>query len=240
MPPLWTQTLTWLIILLLLGLITPGDLDPLGRRLAHPLGAEKVLVALVPATASIAEALHRADLPLAEDGGNPITISSSKQLGQRMAQVGANAKLGLSGHPPVRMETMATARLYRHQGRAGSEWMAFLPAVLEEGTFYLADDPVQLIDAVGAELKLLQRHWRGGAAPLLLIPIAEGAFKANPDAFVQLGHQLTTGQLEGVAVQVASLAELKDQACWIDLPAQASAPPVAPMAPSTLLRASTS
>ena len=239
-PLLWTQSLTWLSDLLLQGLITPGDLDPLGRRLARPLGAEKVLVALVPATAAIADALHRTGLPLAEDGGNPITISSSKQLAQRMAQVGANAKLGLSGHPPVRMETMATARLYRHQGPAGSEWMAFLPAVLEEGTFYLADDPVQLIDAVGAELKLLQRHWRGGGAPLLLIPIAEGAFKANPDAFVQLGHQLTAGQLEGVAVQVASLAELKDQACWIDLPAQASAPQVTPVAPSSPLRASTS
>jgi hypothetical protein len=60
-PLLWTQSLTWLSDLLLQGLITPGDLDPLGRRLARPLGAEKVLVALVPATAAIADAMAKND-----------------------------------------------------------------------------------------------------------------------------------------------------------------------------------
>ena len=72
-----------------------------------------------------------------------------------MAAVGANPKLGLCGHPDVRMEAMATARLYR----CGDARLAFLAAVLEESTFYLSDDPEQLVDAVGAELRLLQRHW---------------------------------------------------------------------------------
>ena len=222
-PLLWTQSLTWLSDLLLAGLISPDDLDPTGRRRPSTLGGARVLVALVPANAAIAASLEAAGLPLAHGtsstspGSPPIRIASSQELAQRMAQVGANPALGLSGHPPVRMETMATARLYRQ----GTSCLAFFPAVLEEDTFYLADDPEQLVDAVTAELRLLQRHWRGSGSPLLLLPVAEGAFQANPDAFLRLGQQLLSGLLEGVPVQLGPLAELIDQGSWVELPPQA-------------------
>ena len=239
-PLLWTQSLTWLSDLLLAGLISPEDLDPTGRRRPSALGADRVLVALVPANAAIAASLEAAGLPLAHgpSSTNPaIRIGGSQELAMRMAQVGANPALGLSGHPPVRMETMATARLYRQ----GTSCFAFFPAVLEEDTFYLADDPEQLVDAVTAELRLLQRHWRGSGSPLLLLPIAEGAFQANPDAFLRLGQQLQAGQLDGVLVQLAPLAELIDQGSWVELPAQAPGAVLLPPAPiSTPLRAGTS
>ncbi|MBM5808565.1 MAG: phosphorylase kinase, partial [Cyanobacteria bacterium M_surface_9_m1_291] len=215
-PLLWTQSLTWLGDLLLAGLITPDDLDPSGRRHSVSLGAHEVLVALVPASGEIAAALESAGLPIA---GGALPVASSRELAQRMGQVGANGRLGLSGHPPVRMETLTTARLYCSAD--GQQRWAFLPAVLEESTFYLADDAELLIDAVGAEVRLLQRHWRGPGAPLLLIPIAEGAYNSDPDAFVRLGRQLASGCFDGVAVQLASLAELQHQACWQTLPAEA-------------------
>ena len=237
-PLLWTQSLTWLSDLLLHGLITPDDLDPIGRRRPSPLGAEQVLVALVPGNADIAAALEAAGLPVANGSTKPasVQIGSSRTLAQLMAQVGANPLLGLTGHPPVRMETMATARLYRQADTTH----AFLPAVLEEDTFYLADDPEQLVDTVRAELRLLQRHWRGSGSPLLLVPVAAGAFQANPEAFLRLGRDLQAGLLDGVPVQLASLAELLDQACWVTLPPQADTGGI-PKPPASLpLRASTS
>ena len=246
-PLLWTQSLTWLADLLLNGLITPADLDPSGRRLAASVGAEQVLVALVPADGAIAQALRDAGLPVALDGQpGHLRVAGSRELAQRMAQVGANGRLGLSGHPPVRMETMATARLYRqssgsdHSHGDGDQILAFLPAVLEEGTFYLADDPEQLVDAVAAELRLLQRHWRGAGAPLLLIPVGEGPFRAAPDAFLRLGAQLREGQLDGVPVQLAPLATLIDQASWVDLPEEAAAVASAPVPAPVPLQAITS
>jgi phosphorylase kinase alpha/beta subunit len=134
------------------------------------------------------------------------------------------------------METMATARLYRQ----GDTSLAFLPAVLEEDNFYLADDPEQLVDAVTAELRLLQRHWRGSGAPLLLIPVAEGAFQTNPEAFLRLGRDLQAGLLDGVPVQLGTLADLLDQGSWVELPPQAG-PATLPQPPApTPLRASTS
>ena len=248
-PLLWTQSLTWLSDLLLHGLITPDDLDPIGRRRPSPLGAQQVLVALVPGNAAIAAALQAAGLPVAQDSANPgpVQIGSSRALAQRLAQVGANPRLGLTGHPRVRMETMATARLYRQvesqvgsqgESQVGSQH-AFLPAVLEEDTFYLADDPEQLVDTVRAELRLLQRHWRGSGSPLLLVPVAPGAFQANPEAFLRLGRDLQAGLLDGVPVQLAPLAELVEQGSWVALPPQAG-PGSKPEPPAPIpLRAST-
>lgn len=237
-PLLWTQSLTWLADLLLAGLISPEDLDPSGRRRTASLGAHEVLVALVPANEAIAAALTAAGLPLAGDAlgeapGEALTVASSSQLAARLAQVGANDRLGLSGHPQVRMETMATARLYRSPD--GSQAMAFLPAVLEESTFYLADDAEQLVDTVRSELRLLQRHWRGTGSPLLLIPVAEAAYRSDPDAFVRLGQQLQSGLLDGVPVQLAPLAELLSQGSWHTLPPESAAPVGEPIAPLPLL-----
>jgi len=229
-PLLWTQSLTWLGDLLLAGLITPADLDPSGRRRPEPPGAEVVLVALVPGSEAIAGALRQRGLPCGHDGAEEqaLRIGSPQDLAACLNQVGANPKLGLSGHPPGRMETLATARLYRRPLAGGDgtakERLAFLPAVLEEGTFYLADDPEQLVDAVVAELRLLQRHWRGQGAPLLLIPIPEGPFAADPQPFLNLAEQLRAGAIDGVPVELDTLAALADRGAWVELPAAASVP----------------
>jgi phosphorylase kinase alpha/beta subunit len=211
-PLLWTQSLTWLSDLMLHGLVHPDDLDPSQR----------------------AAGLQVSATPSAE--ARPLRVASSSELAQRMVAVGANPKLGLSGHPRVRMETMATARLYRH----ADELIAFLPALLEDQTFYLADDPCQLVDTVAAELRLLQRHWRGPGAPLLLIPVAAGPFRRDPEAFLELGRQLRQGRLEGVAVQLAPLEELVGQASLVELPPQAIAACQLWPTGHTLLPASTS
>ena len=234
-PLLWTQSLTWLGDLLLNGLITPDDLDPSGRRLGSSLGAEQVLVSFVPATEAIAAALEAAGLAVTRTGQQRVRIASSRELAERMAAVGANQQLGLSGHPPMRMETMVTARLYRQDGQT----LAFQPAVLEESTFYLSDDPEQLVDAVESEISQLQRHWRGVGAPLLLIPVEQAPFQRSPEAFLRLGERLRRGLLDGVAVQLAPLSVLLDQASWADLPSQAQPRPGSRSAPALLLRAST-
>ncbi len=239
-PLLWTQSLTWLSDLLLNGLITPDDLDPCGRRHPVPLGAEQVLVALVPADAGIAADLAAAGLPVRmpphPEADPPLRVASSRELGRRLTTVGANGRLGLSGHPPVRMETHATARLYRHDG----ELIGFLPAVLEEDMFYLADDPQVLVDTVATEVRVLQRHWRGPGAPLLLVPVAGVPFRRDPEAFLRLGRELQRGRLGTLPARLVSLEELVPLASVIELPPQALA--ACDLVPDahTLLPASTS
>ena len=239
-PLLWTQSLTWLGEMLLAGLLTPDDLDPSGRRLPSPLGADQVLVALVTGHADQAQTLRDHGVPVTMPGSGMVGVEPSSNLKQWLGPVGANPGLGLSGHPPMRMESAVTARFYRR----GDQQLAFPPAVLEDDTFYLADDPSQLVESVLNELHLLQRHWRGAGAPLLLIPIPDAVFQRSPDTVLALAEQLCSGLIDGIAVQCASLDDLASQGQWIDLPGDpiSSAPAstsTAEVDPTTLLQDST-
>ena len=213
-PLLWTQSLTWLGEMLLAGLLEPEDLDPCGRRLPACLGADQVLVALIPATTEQAQTLREQGIPVTDPEESRVRIQSSAALKQHLNPVGANAGLGLSGHPPMRMESAVTARFYRQ----GDQQMAFPPAVLEDDTFYLADDPSQLVETVLNELHLLKRHWRGAGAPLLLIPIAEAVFQRAPETVLALAERLRGGEIDGIKVHCAPLDALASQGQWVDLP----------------------
>jgi phosphorylase kinase alpha/beta subunit len=58
---------------------------------------------------------------------------------------------------------------------------------------------------------------------VLVIPVSEGPFGRDPEAFLSLAGQLARGSLEGVPVQLVSLEELAEQASWVELPPQAVA-----------------
>ena len=213
-PLLWTQSLTWLGEMLLDGLLCPEDLDPCGRRHASALGADRVLVALLPATPDQAQMLRDHGIPASEPVGGSVRVRPSAALKQYLGPVGANAGLGLSGHPPMRMESSVTARLYRR----GDESLAFPPAVLEDDNFYLADDPSQLVETVLNELHLLQRHWRGDGSPLLLIPVPEAVFQKAPGTVLALAERLCSGEIDGISVLCGPLDALADQGQWVTLP----------------------
>ena len=212
LPLIWTQSLVWIGEMLLEQLITPEDLDPCNRRDRAQLGADSVLVAFAPASATVSAALQAAGLPV--DTTSRITVLPSDALMTNLGQVGANARLGLSGQPPKRMDTEDTARFYRR----GEQTLAFTTAALEESISYLPDDPLQLVDSVVDELHLLQRHWRGPGLPLLLIPISAQAFDHHPQAFTDLGQQLMRGNIAGINVQFDQLDNLSVQGSWLGLP----------------------
>jgi phosphorylase kinase alpha/beta subunit len=213
-PLLWAQSLWWLGELMLHGLLRPDQLDPCGRRLPRPLGAERVLVSLVPQSPAVAERFRDQGVPLTPREGERVRVLPSAALARRLARVGRNPALGLSGHPPHRVATTSTARLYRD----GETDLAFLPAVLDDDTFYLVNDPEQVVEIVKAELHLLQRHWQGEGQPLLLIPVCEGPFRSQPEVFLQLGRALADGGFDGVPVMLQSLDRLREHAGLVTLP----------------------
>jgi phosphorylase kinase alpha/beta subunit len=223
-PLIWTQSLVWLGEMLLERLISPEDLDPCGRRQPVQLGATSVLVAFAPETTTVRDALRQAGLPI--DSESSISIEPSDVLAGRLQRVGANRRLGLSGHPPLRIETEDTARFYRQ----GTRRLAFTAAGFEEGVSYLADDPRQLVDSLVDEIHLLQRHWRGQGLPLLLIPVSAESFQHHPEAVLQLGQTLKTGHIGGIPVQFDQLSELAIQGSWVELPEETAVPDMPDMA----------
>ena len=235
-PLLWTQSLAWLGDMILDGLIEAEDLDPCGRSLPAALGADRVLVSLVPADAAVARRLQELGLPVSDPDCTTVQVLPSEVLRQRLGEVGADACLGLSGHPPLRPETAVTARLY-HQG---SQRLAFLPAVLEEGTFFLSHDPRQLVESIVNELHLLQRHWQGSGAPLLLIPVQATLLERDDTLLLELTQRLASGNVEGIPVDFADLDTLSGRAQWLTLPAgSASATPTPGGNAAEMLQAST-
>ena len=216
LPLLWTQSLAWIGEMLLDGLIRAEDLDPCERRLPAKLGADTVLVSLVPENESVARQLRALGLPASEPESPDLSVLPSDVLRERLENVGRDPALGLSGHPPLRPETAVTARLYRQ----GGQQLAFLPAVLEEGTFFLSHDPRQLVESVVNELHLLQRHWQGQGAPLLLIPVQTALLEGDQTLLLELTQCLQSGSIEGVAVKFADLEVLASRAQWLTLPDQ--------------------
>jgi phosphorylase kinase alpha/beta subunit len=188
-----------------------------------------VRIALVPGDGAVAEALAREGMAMVTPGDGGVAVESSTRLAEALAELGAWPALGLSGPPAGGLATLAISRLYS----CGGQPTAFLPPVLEEGTFYLADDPEQLADSVLGELRLLQRNWVEPGDPLLLVPLAGAPFSRNPEGFLALARQLASGDLGGVAVQLGTLSQHLPHLAWEPMPLPALAP-AAPARPSPL------
>ena len=111
--------------------------------------------------------------------------------------------------------------------------------MLEESTFYLADDPEQLADALLGELRLLQRHWLADGEPLLLVPIAAAPFARRREQVLELARSLASGSLGGVEVQLGTLVDHRAAAACepVVLPALPPAVPL-PAIPLQLAQAS--
>ena len=233
LPLIWTQSLAWLGEMLLEGLITPDEIDPCNRRVPSALGADAVLVSLAPESDAVREALITDGCPLSADSS--VSVLSSAQLKGLLQQAGRNSSLGLSGRPSHRVETEETARAYQRSGRTE----LFTPAVLEESSSYLADDPEQLFASVVDELHLLQRHWRGPGLPLLMIPVSQASYQRHPDSYRDLSKQLLSGSIETIPVQFKPLNQLLEQAQWVELTDQGTAPTAAVHGTKQLLRNAT-
>jgi len=75
--------------------------------------------------------------------GQAVRLAGSRDAGRpQWPEVGATQKLGLSGHPPVRMEnTMATDRVLP---KTSAGLIASCRRCLGKAPSYLVDDPEQL------------------------------------------------------------------------------------------------
>ena len=212
LPLLWTQSLIWLGDMLLEGLIRPDDLDPCRRRQGQNVGTQAVLIAVAPSSDDVRAELEEAGFPL--DGNESVATLHSHELEEKLRHIGMNARLGLGGGPVERLDTAEAARFYKQ----GDQAYAVTPAVLENSSSYLADDPMQFLDTVVDELHLLQRHWRGEGLPLLLLPISDDLLNKNRQAILTLLNDCRSGSVSGVTVKLGTLATLMEQGDWVTLP----------------------
>lgn len=196
-PLVWAQSLYLVGVLLHEGLVQPGDLDPLGRRLGDEVRPEvRVQVLLLAEDELVRARLAVQRLPASTPAElQPLQVLDAAELVQALGGLGCSPALGLSGRPPHPLSSLTTSQLFEHAGGRA----LCLPPFCQRRGFYLALDNRLLIEQITSELAYLQRHWRRDGQPLLLLPIGAPLLDApGADALLAFLRDLA-GREEGPA-----------------------------------------
>ncbi|KAI9362214.1 glycosyl hydrolases family 15-domain-containing protein [Pilaira anomala] len=167
--------LVWALSLYLLGnmiyenLLSPSELDPLGRR--YGVKGEKsdhvVQVVLLSENEELQKTLSTYGLETQsiDQISSSFTVLPPQALVDVYSALGQNNKLELSGRPNHPVGTLATSRLYRIEGHV----YAFTPQFMDVDSFYLNSDPDYLVSTIESELTFTNSNWFFPGRPTLTI-----------------------------------------------------------------------
>ncbi|KAI7898371.1 glycosyl hydrolases family 15-domain-containing protein [Cokeromyces recurvatus] len=167
--------LVWALSLYLLGnliyenLLSPSEIDPLGRR--FNVKGEKadnvVQVVLLAENEELQKTLARYGLEIQsiDQISSSFTVLPPQALVEVYSALGQNTKLSLSGRPNRPMGTLATSRLYRIEGHI----YAFTPQFMDVESFYLNSDPDYLVSTIENELNFTNANWVYPGRPTMTI-----------------------------------------------------------------------
>ncbi len=205
-PLVWAQGLYLLGEMLSEGLLSVGDIDPLGRYLR--VGRQREVIVQIALLAENEELQAKLEVHGIETQTpqqvEPIQVRHAGELSAAYTQVGRNDKLGLTGRPARRLRGLTTSRIYRLRG----ETMVFLPALLDPQQFYLTLDHHFLVEAIKSELAYIQAHWSLLGRPTVTLMLTHTMLETGSDALLALMQELREGVSNGVKVKLGRLNQL--------------------------------
>ncbi|KAI8849362.1 glycosyl hydrolases family 15-domain-containing protein [Chytridium lagenaria] len=233
-PLVWAQSLYILGSLLKDDLLSPGELDPLGRRFLpyRPKQGNEVVVQVVLLSESAELQAKLATFGLETqtvEACSPITISPPSALRDAYMSLGENTKLKLTGRPKRPMGTLSTSKLYRCQGRL----YAFLPHFMDKEEFYLVSDNNYLVSLFEQEIAFVKNHWWSPGRPTMIIMLTRemlGGIRSTKNTnetqrwrynagsnskrnLLNFMMSLRSGICNGVRVRVGRLGEMINTSC---------------------------
>lgn len=211
-PLVWAQSLYVLGQLLWDGLLTVGDIDPLGRHLRQvhhhkPLVQIALLAEDETLQAELATYGIKTQTPKQVE---PIQVRQAGELSAIYQQIGRNDKLGLSGRPIRRLRSLTTSRVFRLRG----DTVVFLPAFLDQQQFYLPLDYYFLGAQIKGELAYIQDHWYQLGRPMMTLLLTHDMFQRGPgkdidqSPLLALMQDLRDGTCGGTEIKLGSLHQL--------------------------------
>ena len=204
-PLVWAESLRVLLELLVDGAVRPEELDPIGRHRRRPPGEARVQIAVVAEDEQVERALHERGVEAGRIGDlGEIDLVRAADVARAYEEVGRHDGLGLSGRPPMRLGSLASARLYRLSGRR----CAVVPTFLDRAEFYLALDPVDLLERLRVELRYLSRHWDLPGRPTLVLLVPRDLLDHGEEALLRFMREVGTGEVAGVPVVAGPLSRL--------------------------------
>lgn len=209
LPLVWAQSLYLLGQLIREGLLSLGDIDPLGRhRRSNYAKQPLVQIALLAEDEALQAELATYGIETqTPTQAAPIQIRRVEELAAIYHQIGRNDKLKLTGRPIRRLRSLTTSRIFRVRG----ETIVFLPAFLDPQQFYLTLDYHFLVAQIKAELAYIQRHWDQLGRPTMTLLLSHAMFEDSlpsgieQSPLLQLLKELREGVCNGVTVKLGPL-----------------------------------
>ncbi|GAB6026744.1 hypothetical protein CHUAL_013250 [Chamberlinius hualienensis] len=221
---LWGQALYVISQLLVDGLLTINELDPIRRFLPsfnRPRGIggrysafQGTASDLVVQVVLIAESM-RLQAMMATYGIQtqtpheiePVEIWPPSELVRVFEYLGLNKKVGMSGRPPRPIGALGTSKVYRICGQT----ILCYPLIFQSSNFYLSHDLPLLLDDIMSELQFVGKYWRLYGRPTVCLLIREEHMRdTNFKEMLDMLAMLKAGRCHGLKVRVGRLQSLTD------------------------------
>ncbi|XP_052076118.1 probable phosphorylase b kinase regulatory subunit alpha isoform X11 [Mytilus californianus] len=214
LPQLWGESLYILAKLITEGFLSPGELDPLNRRLVSEPKPDIVVQVVVLAEDNwMQDKLEEHGISVQTVSQvNPIHVYPARVLTQIYSLLGKNKKLGLTGRPSSEVGLLATSKLYV----MNEQMLAFIPQNIDSHMFYLSLDMDYKVFALKNELNYVSNNWRMIGRPTIVIPVLEESLDSCqnlPTALVATIKKLQSGYIAGTRVHMGKLRDFLTTSC---------------------------
>ncbi|KAF7688127.1 phosphorylase b kinase regulatory subunit beta isoform X1 [Silurus meridionalis] len=218
---LWGQALYNIAKLLVEGLISPKDIDPIHRYVPRqdqrnvsmrysnqgPIENDVVIhVALIAESQRLQVFLNTYGIQTqTPQQVEPIQIWPQQELVKAYRFLAINKKLGLSGRPERPVGCIGTCKIYRILGKT----VVCYPIVFDLSDFYLSQDVMLLIDDIKNALQFIKQCWKMPGRPLFLVLIREDNIRGSRfNPVLDMLASFKKGNIGGVKVHVDRLQTL--------------------------------
>ncbi|XP_062442538.1 phosphorylase b kinase regulatory subunit beta isoform X4 [Rhea pennata] len=188
---LWGQAVYIIAKLLADELVSPKDIDPIGRYIAPqdqrnvsmrfsnqgPLENDLVIhVALIAESQRLQVFLNTYGIQTqTPQQVEPIQIWAQKELVKAYFHLGVNDKLGLSGRPDRPIGCLGTSKIYRILGKT----VVCYSIIFDLSDFYMSQDVMMLIDDIKNALQFIKQYWKTHGRPLFVVLIREDNIRGS-------------------------------------------------------------
>ncbi|NWX42148.1 KPBB kinase, partial [Steatornis caripensis] len=188
---LWGQAVYIIAKLLADKLVSPKDIDPIGRYIPPedqrnvsmrfsnqgPLENDLVVhVALIAESQRLQVFLNTYGIQTqTPQQVEPIQIWAQKELVKAYFHLGVNDKLGLSGRPDRPVGCLGTSKIYRILGKT----VVCYSIIFDLSDFYMSQDVMMLIDDIKNALQFIKQYWKMHGRPLFVVLIREDNIRGS-------------------------------------------------------------
>ncbi|XP_074769140.1 phosphorylase b kinase regulatory subunit beta isoform X2 [Athene noctua] len=212
---LWGQAVYIIAKLLADKLVSPKDIDPIGRYIPPqdqrnvsmrfsnqgPLENDVVVhVALIAESQRLQVFLNTYGIQTqTPQQVEPIQIWAQKELVKAYFHLGVNDKLGLSGRPDRPIGCLGTSKIYRILGKT----VVCYSIIFDLSDFYMSQDVMMLIDDIKNALQFIKQNWKMHGRPLFVVLIREDNIRGSRfNPILDMLAAFRKGVVGGVKVHV--------------------------------------